>query len=362
MKYFDNSKIKCNPLSERYSKVNIEKTFICSNKLMPISSNKEFFDKIAKQILNAKKSNASIICAFGAHTIKNGLGFLLGEFIEKKWITHLATNGAGVIHDWEFAFQGLSSEDVRKNVKEGKFGTWKETGLYINLAISVGAYNGLGYGESVGKLILENGIDIPSKQRLNEEAVNIKIPLWKRAAAIDLLQEITKLKLDSDFIKINHPFKKYSIQAKAFSLDIPFTSHPMFGHDIIYTNPALNGAAIGRTAERDFLSYVNSVSNLENGVYLSVGSAVMSPMIFEKSISMCRNVGKKIDNCNIHVIDLQKSTWDWRKGEPPMDTPDYYLRFMKSFHRMGCPVDYTMMDNIIFFSGLYQSLKEMDNE
>jgi hypothetical protein len=349
------------PLSTRYSKVDIEKTYICDKKLKPIEDNKEYFDNIAKEIINAKKNNASVICAFGAHTIKNGMGYLLGQFIENGWLSHLATNGAGVIHDWEFAYQGLSSEDVRQNVKIGQFGTWQETGRYINLAITVGAFNDLGYGESIGKLIIDDGLNIPSNIEIESIISDKNMPFSKRAAALDLSDEINKLNLERGFLEIKHPFKKYSIQAKALELDIPFTSHPMFGHDIIYTNPALNGAAIGRTAERDFLSYVNSVSNLQNGVYLSVGSAVMSPMIFEKSISMSRNVGKQIDNCKIHVIDLQKSTWDWSKGEPPIDTPDYYLRFMKSFHRMNCPVEYTMMDNTKFFSGLYQSLKELDN-
>ena len=93
----------------------------------------------------------------------------------------------------------------------------------------------------------------------------------------------------------------------------------MFGHDIIYTHEANKGSVIGRAAERDFLSFAKSVSNLEGGVYLSVGSAVMSPMIFEKSLSMSRNVaiqkGEIIDDFDIHVVDLRESTWDWSQGE-----------------------------------------------
>ena len=136
----------------------------------------------------------------------------------------------------------------------------------------------------------------------------------------------------------------------------------MFGHDIIYTHRANRGAAVGRCAERDFLSFVNSVSGLEEGVYLSIGSAVMSPMIFEKALSMARNVAQKegtdIRKCSIHVVDLQKETWDWSKGEPPMDNPAYYLRFMKTFNRMGCPIDYTSIDNRDFLLHLYQRLKD----
>ena len=91
------------------------------------------------------------MCAFGAHTIKNGLGPVLIRLIRERWITHLATNGAGIIHDWELAYQGSTSEDVRENVSRGEFGAWDDTGRFINLALLVGAWNGLGYGQSVGR-------------------------------------------------------------------------------------------------------------------------------------------------------------------------------------------------------------------
>ena len=107
--------------------------------------------------------------------------------MEEGWVTHLATNGAGIIHDWEFAFQGKSSEDVRENVKQGQFGIWDETGFYINLALIVGAYEGLGYGESVGKMISREGLDIPEVSTLYNEAVDeMRIKPELAAAAIDL--------------------------------------------------------------------------------------------------------------------------------------------------------------------------------
>src|SRR5690606_21581351 len=99
--------------------------------------------------------------AFGAHTIKNGMGPTLIALMKEGWVTHLATNGAGIIHDWEFAYQGKSSEDVRENVDLGQFGIWDDTGLFINLAIIVGGFEGLGYGESVGKMIHNEGLEIP---------------------------------------------------------------------------------------------------------------------------------------------------------------------------------------------------------
>jgi hypothetical protein len=162
---------------------------------------------------------------------------------------------------------------------------------------------------------------------------------------------------------IPHPFKKYSVQCAAYDLKIPFTGHPMMGHDIIYTHPLNHGAAIGRTAIRDFLSFANSVSNLEEGVYLSIGSAVMSPMVFEKSLSMAQNIEiqkrQHIDNHFIMVVDLAENNWDWNNnGEPAADNPSYYLRYCKTFSRMGGEMHYLSADNRDFLSELYHYLSE----
>lgn len=365
-KLFDRSQMQYFALKDRYSKVVIENDYIDENTYETHVSNEmeKKIASIAEELKRAREKGTSRMCVFGAHTIKNGLGRLLGKFVEEGWFTHLATNGAGIIHDWEFSFLGKSSEDVCKNVQRGAFGTWEETGRYINLAIAIGAFNGLGYGEAVGKLIETDRLEIPSKEELEDIICNKNENPSRRAAAADLLEEYDRVGLEPGIIEIKHKFKDYSIQRKCYQHHIPFTDHPMFGHDIIYTHKANLGAAIGRSAEIDFLKFVNSVSNLEGGVYLSIGSAVMSPMIFEKSLSMSRNVllqeGKDIRNCSIHVMDLQEQTWDWSKGEPPMDNPAYYLRFMKTFSRMGCPVDYTSMDNRDFLVTLYRELHKND--
>lgn len=362
---FDRQKMTFYPLSERKNKVTIQESSIdphhYSGTITPIVQKRASL--LAQHILKARKNKASIICAFGAHTIKNGAGWMLGDMVRKGWITHLATNGAGVIHDWEFAFQGQSSEDVRSNVKKGVFGIWEETGLYINLALAIGSFTGLGYGASIGSFIRSEGLEIPSRVALLDliEKGGQEVTLSKRASAADLLELLIYLDIPSGFLSIPHPFGGYSAQATAFEEGIPFTSHPMFGHDIIYTHKANRGSVIGRTAERDFLSFVDSVSNLEGGIYLSVGSAVMSPMIFEKALSMARNVsipqGNYLTNCQISVVDLQEESWDWNRGEPPMDNPAYYLRFMKTFNRMGCPVSYTCADNRDFLVCLYNELE-----
>jgi hypothetical protein len=276
----------------------------------------------------------------------------------------LATNGAGIIHDWEFAFQGASSEDVRANVGQGQFGIWEETGFYLNLALVMGAYEGLGYGEAVGKLITQDGLDIPDPGRLLAIAAErAKQGPDTAAAALDLLSVIQRFNLRPGFFSIPHPFKRYSVQAAAFDLKVPFTAHPMFGHDIIYTHPLNHGAAIGRTALRDFLVFAHQVNQLEGGVYLSVGSAVMSPMVFEKSLSMSQNIalqeGRKIMNHYIMVVDLAESTWDWEsQGEPTSENPAYYLRYCKSFSRMGGTMRYINADNRDFLLTLFQELQQ----
>jgi hypothetical protein len=302
--------------------------------------------------------------AFGAHTIKNGLAPVLIQLMEQGWVTLLATNGAGIIHDWEFAFQGLSSEDVRTNVDEGQFGIWEETGFNLNLALVAGAYEGIGYGEAVGKMITREGVDIPSCRQLLEIVENVaERDPDLAAAALDFLATIYKCNLEPGFRSIPHPYKNYSAQAAAYRLNIPFTAHPMFGHDIIYNHPVNHGAAIGRTALRDFLTYAEQVHQLEGGVYLSVGSAVMSPMVFEKSLSMSQNLelqeGRKITNHHMVIVDLAESSWNWQQdGEPPTDNPAYYLRYCKTFSRMGGTMRYVCAQNRDFLLTLLQELNK----
>jgi hypothetical protein len=168
--------------------------------------------------------------------------------------------------------------------------------------------------------------------------------------------------LPSGPMPVPHPHKNNSVQAAAYRLNIPFTGHPMFGHDIIYCHPMNQGAAIGRTAERDFLTYARNVQDLDDGVYLSVGSAVMSPMIFEKSLSMAQNLhlqqGQPIQRHFIAVVDLAESTWNWQKdGEPPADDPAYYLRYCKTFNRMGGEMRYASADNRDFLVTLLHYLE-----
>ena len=361
---FDRNRLNVKKLNDRKNKLYIE------NSNVPVTQKPADFSeqgklliaKTAQKIKIARERKSSVMLTFGAHTIKNGMSPVLIALMDEGWITHLSTNGAGIIHDWEFAYQGKSSEDVRENVEHGQFGIWDETGFYINLALITGAWEGLGYGESIGKMISMEGLEIPEISFLKNEVTRlIIIDPERAAAAADLCGTLQKFKLKPGFMAIPHPFKKYSAQARAYDLKIPFTGHPMIGHDIIYNHPMNLGSAIGRTALNDFLSFTSSVSNLDYGVYLSIGSAVMSPMIFEKALSMSQNImiqeEKHIDNHFILVVDLAKSDWDWQNdGEPPFDNPAYYLRYCKTFNRMGGEMQYLTADNRDFLLALYQQL------
>ena len=144
---------------------------------------------------------------------------------------------------------------------------------------------------------------------------------------------------------------------------IPLTVHPGIGYDIIATHPMFNGAAIGRAAEMDFRYFGTAVESLDNGVVLSVGSAIMAPQVFEKSISCVNNIRLQESRAIVHghtiyVVDIQDGgNWDWTKGEPPKDNPAYYLRFCKSFSRMGGVMHYLQCDNVTFLHNLYHWLK-----
>ncbi len=361
----DRHALNVKPLSQRKDKVYIEKEHV-----LPAAPHKPFsetaqkvIDETVQRLIKAREADKSRMLTFGAHAIKNGLAPVFIKLIEDGWITHLATNGAGIIHDWEFAFQGHSSEDVRSNVARGEFGIWQETGFYLNLALIAGAYRGMGYGEAVGAFVENEGLDIPSEMALIEEIQQNAIANPSQAAAAaDLLDRVRKFNLKPGWMAVPHPFKRYGLQAAAYRLNVPFSSHPMIGHDIIYCHPMNSCAAIGRAAERDFLAYAKNVSNLEGGVYLSIGSAVMSPMIFEKSLSMSQNLAIQqnthIDNHFMVIVDLQESHWDWTQGEPPMNNPDYYLRYNKSFNRMGGTMRYVTSDNRDFLLALVRGLEK----
>jgi len=363
---FDRSRLVFLPVADRDSKFQIDDIRIDPDR--PIGDPGEAaatIEAAALRIVEARSRGAPVVICHGAHLIKNGLGPLLARMVEDGWLTHVATNGAGSIHDWEFGFLGRSCEDVRAYVEEGQFGLWDETGGRIGSALLVGALDRLGYGESVGRMMVEEKLDVPTAERLQDrlraQPGAHELDHETCAAPHDLLDAIGRGDLEPGEQAIPHGFADCSVQAACYRAGVPFTVHPGIGQDIIYTHPLFHGGAVGRTSMRDFLVYAETISRLEGGVYLSVGSSVMSPMIFEKSVSMSRNVARRggaaLEDFLIVVNDLAESTWDWSRGEPPTDHPAYYVRFCKSFSRMGGDLVYAGLDNRVFLTHLWAGIR-----
>lgn len=228
------------------------------NSLPDILAGKDFnnFVSLMKQ---AKRKERAIIFGIGAHVIKVGLNPIIIDLMEEGWITGLALNGAGIIHDFEIAFAGRTSEEVEIQIEDGQFGMAKETGEMLNEAINSGAEKGHGLGEAVGMMLA-----------------------------------------DSDF-----PHKKVSLLSSAYRLGIPVTVHVAIGTDTIHFHPEVNGEALGKATLQDFFLFCALLERLEGGgVYLNIGSAVMLPEVFLKALSFVRNKGTKIENFYSAVFDF----------------------------------------------------------
>ena len=361
----DSRQIHVQPLSARTSKHYLEDIRVDPD--TPAPDPGPMGPAIAEAIAairSARERGAAVMLAYGAHLVKNGLGPIVTRLLETGWITHLATNGAGTIHDWEYAYGGRSEEDVRDHVAAGCFGTWDETGRYIHLAVSAGAIEDMGYGEALGRFIAEDGCTLP-----DPAALAATLAAWTRApsddplmpARAELLQAMVRDQLPAGFHPVAHPHKDFSLTAAAYRARVPLTVHPGIGYDIICNNPAANGAVLGRGADADYRIFAHSVNQLEGGVFLSVGSAIMAPQVFEKAMSFANNLRRQqgLDAIQpfILVNDLAEIDWDWRRGEPPQDNPAYYLRFCKSFSRMGGQMVYAGGDNKILLHNLWAGLR-----
>jgi hypothetical protein len=282
---FDRSALNLLPLSSRVHDLDL------SVMLDPDTHRPGFkhpsIDKLAERIVEAREKGAAVLMMMGAHVIRAGCGPYLLRLMEKGLVTHFALNGAGAIHDFEFAEIGATTESVAKYISEGQFGLWIEDGRF-NDAVNRGAAAGLGFGESIGKYIEEN-----------------------------------------DF-----PHKKYSLFAGGFRMQVPVTVHVGIGCDIVHEHPNADGAAIGKTSYTDFLIYAKTVENLENGVFLNFGSAVIGPEVYLKCLSMARNVarqnGRRITNFTTAVFDLLPLEDQKTDEAPSKSDPRYYFRPWKT--------------------------------
>jgi hypothetical protein len=360
----DLKRLKVRPLAERRNLSTLEEILVDPAQPPPVcpADTLAVIRDCAARITAARRRDAAVLLLYGAHLVKNGLLAVVNQLIERGAVTHLATNGAGVIHDWELAFQGRTAESVRDNVATGEFGAWEETGRNIHLALLVGATRGEGFGQSVGRFIEEDGVALPPRDALEKSLRDAPTHPLAPARA-ELLRAMVAHKLRSGRVNVNHPWKKDSILAHAFCRNVPFTVHPGIGYDIIACHPMFRGAVLGRAADIDFRLFGGAVDRLDGGVVLSVGSAIMAPQVFEKSLSCVNNLRRQagkpiVSGHTMYVVDLQDGgNWDWSRGEPPRDNPAYYLRFCKSFARMGGTMRYVQCDNVVFLHNLLHELE-----
>ncbi|RJP58355.1 MAG: hypothetical protein C4549_03865 [Deltaproteobacteria bacterium] len=244
------------------------------------------FRAVASKIHAAKASNSAIILMMGAHVLRSGVQRYLVDLMERGYLSCIAVNGAGVIHDFEFAFIGATTESVSNYIREGQFGLWQETGR-INDIVSTAANQKIGLGEAVGQVIEEEQFS----------------------------------------------YRDISILAAGYRLGIPITVHIGIGYDIVHQFPNCDGAAYGSTSYADFLKFTKVMESLEGGVVMNFGSAVMSPEIYLKALSMVRNVARQekrqICHFTTFVCDLADLPDNYRE-EALTDNPLYYFRPWKT--------------------------------
>ena len=245
----DLGKVRVRPLSERRSLTRVEDILVAPDSPPPPCDPERLaaIRQCAGRVRQARRQGAAVLLMYGAHLLRNGAAPLLERLMSQGWLTHLATHGAGSIHDFEYSFLGRSTESVRENVATGTFGAWEETGRLIQLALMAGALRdpAEGYGRALGRLIWEEGVEIPSAASL-QEALRARPGDPRSAARADFLQAVLRHGLAPGRLEVAHRWKASSILGQAFRHGVPATVHPGIGYDITTVHPMFNGAVAGR--------------------------------------------------------------------------------------------------------------------
>jgi hypothetical protein len=281
---FDRSRLRVQPLARRQHDLDLSVMLPLDAPLPELAD--PAVPLLGRRLVEARQRGSARLLLMGAHVLRAGVQRHLIDLMERGLLTHLAMNGAGPIHDWEFALIGATTESVARYIRTGEFGLWQETGR-MNEVIRDGARDSLGLGEALGRAIL-----------------------------------------DGPF-----PHKDVSVLAAGARLGVPVTVHVGIGYDILHEHPNCDGAALGQTSYQDFLVFAESVTRLEGGVLLNFGSAVMGPEVYLKALAMARNVahqeGRTISRFTTGVFDLVPLEGDTRQQAPKSD-PRYYYRPWKT--------------------------------
>jgi len=299
---FDASRIETYPLAGRSNKVKLADLVfprdVDSLDLKVPEAVGRDVEALAQAMVAARSDSKPVILFSGAHLIKNGLGPLLADLVERKLVTLVAGNAATSIHDFELALVGETSENVPAALGEGQFGMAYEF-AYINTTLSVGNEQKLGYGESLGRFICDEAFR----------------------------EQVLALAGRSDSPRgCAHP--ETSVLAACYRQAIPFTVHAGIGTDVIDQHPNFDGQAKGGCSGRDFLIYAHETTKLTaGGVVLNIGSAVTGPEVLLKAVSMAANVGRV-------PRDILTADFDLRRHDPQQMTDEaaqgYYYRDQKS--------------------------------
>ena len=279
---FDRTKLKLLPLDQRQHDLHLDSTL----ELVKTDDIAENLQHFSKSLIKAKTHQSSCVMMIGAHVLRAGVQRYLIDLMKQGYISCLAVNGACVIHDFELSLIGSTTESVARYIKTGQFGLWQETGI-INDIVTDSQDKKLGFGESVGRYIVEN----------------------------------------------NLPHSGLSVIGQAYQLNIPVTVHVGIGYDIIHQHPNFDAEATGGASYRDFLIFTEHLNNIENGVVMNFGSAVMAPEVFLKSLAMVRNAKRnsteQVTNFSTLVCDLKSLPPNYHQ-ESSKKSPLYFFRPWKT--------------------------------
>jgi len=263
----DFSKIRTYPVADRANKVAVEAfakphaagaSFTSFLDSLPDFLAVQELRLVVSAIASAVKNKRPVLLMMGAHSIKVGLNPIIVDAMRRGFVNAVAFNGAGAIHDFELCYQGETSEDVQAGLNDGSFGMVDETGRMMNAALADGVARGLGAGRALGE----------------------------RALAF--------------------PNKHLSIMATGADIGAPVTVHIGIGTDIIHQHPTTNGAHLGEASYRDFKTFAAVCAQLEGGVVLNVGSAVIMPEVFLKALTIARNLGHKVEKFTTATFDMTR--------------------------------------------------------